>query len=470
MGSDLPLYPYKKYPNNILNIAHLADEFIPLAAMIYTLLMFILYCQQYFSRRRLWFSPATKPLHAMGVVALFILFLYELLNYLLANDYYSTLSSMSCTQYIRLMFVGFVFVKYAIIYCIILNLSYINQNPFINPRYKYIGKKSRIRLRRFFKILMVVVALFVIAGVYGAVVHTAAEEYTASPNHFKYCTQTFTVYTFFFTFGGDILGVMLYSVLFGRNSCDLCRRKVKPQRKNYDEGNLSDVGEYDNDKLADHNRISYDMDDPIRSKLTSENKIYSINTSNNNHVSKNINSAKKDKTYGGYTDNFILDVNDDCDDDYMAKMDKDKARLKQIRSTLIEAEELISEEEFRGIREQKRVLQLVWIMLICYWLNILLIIFFGLFENVSCLTLMISTTCIVLMNDCEFGSTYWEFRKYICRIGACLCCVCKRTYCCNDCFCGQEKIYKDNFDPTSGYKGKFDRNNVAEQHKKFVRL
>ena len=146
MGHDLPLYPYKKYPHNILDIAHYGDEYIPLIAMIYTLLLLVLYIQQYVTRQRLWFSPSTLSLHRMGIIAMLILFLYELLMYLLANDYYDNMSpkgANSCTDYIRLIFIAFVFVKYGMIYCIVLNLSYINQNPFINPRYKYIGKKSR---------------------------------------------------------------------------------------------------------------------------------------------------------------------------------------------------------------------------------------------------------------------------------------------------------------------------------------
>eukprot|EP01084_Bolivina_argentea_P282017 482655_1 len=471
MGSDFPLYSYKQYSSNLRYIAHEADEWIPLIAMIYTFLAFVLYCQQYITRYRLWFSSSTKPLHAMGTIALLILFLYEVLNYLLANNFYSNLPSPidSCTDYIRLIFIAFVFVKYAMVFCIVLNLSYTNQNPFINPRYKYIGKQSRIRLKRFFNILIVIVCLFLVGGIYGAWIHTAADEYVTSPNNFKYCTQTFTIYTFFFTFGGDILGVFLYGCLFGRNACELTRRKVKPnQRHKYDEGNLSDVGEYDDDKLGNHKEINYDLDDPICNKLDSENKIYSINTSNNKAT--NINSLNTNKLFnkygGGYTENLILDVNDDSDDDYMAKMNKDKIKLKQIRqSTLIEAEERISEEEIRGIREQKRVLQIIWIMLIFYWLNILL--------NISCLTLIISSTCIVLMNDYEFGSTYWQCRTFICNTGSCLCCICNRIYFCNNyfcgsCFCGQQKVYKDDFDP--GYKAQFDRSNVTDEHKPFVRL
>ena len=165
-------------------------------------------------------------------------------------------------------------------------------------------------------------------------------------------------------------------------------------------------------------------------------------------------------------------MDDDSDDDYVTRMNKDKNNLKKLRqSTLIEAEEIISDEEYRGIQEQKRVLRLVWIMLICYWLNILLVVFFGLFENVSCLTLMVSSTCIILLNDYEFGSTYWKFRKIICKIGGYLCCLCQKTYCCNDCFCGTEKIYKDNFNPINPHKTQNNNDNdIPTEYKKFVRL
>ena len=91
MGDTLPLYPYSSYPHNILNYAHYADQYIPLIAMIYTLSLFLIYLYQYITRRKLWFTPITLSLHLMGIIALFILFLYELLLYLLSSDYYKHL-------------------------------------------------------------------------------------------------------------------------------------------------------------------------------------------------------------------------------------------------------------------------------------------------------------------------------------------------------------------------------------------
>ena len=215
--------------------------------------------------------------------------------------------------------------------------------------------------------------------------------------------------------------------------------------------------------------------------ITSDMK-HSINTMNspraikNSHVHTKTNNVNS-KVYGGYTDNLLVDIGDESDDDYATKMNKDRNNLKKLRqSTLIVVEEIISDEEFQGIREQKRILRLIWIMMICYWINILLIVFFGLFENVSCLTLMVSSTCMILLNDYEFGSTYWKFRKIICRIGGSLCCLCRKTYVCNDCFCGEEKVYIDNFDPithsckrTVNYNEKSD-SNLPSEYKKFVRL
>ena len=88
--------------------------------------------------------------------------------------------------------------------------------------------------------MFIAIIIFFGAGIYGAWVHAQSEQYSDDPNNFKYCTQTFTVFTFFFTFFGDILGVFLYSLLFGRNACELCRRKVKPNQKSkYDRGDLS---------------------------------------------------------------------------------------------------------------------------------------------------------------------------------------------------------------------------------------
>ena len=332
--------------------------------------------------------------------------------------------------------------------------------------------------------MYIAIAGFFAAGIYGAWVHAKSEQYSDDPNNFKYCTQTFSVFTFFFTFSGDILGFLLYSFLFGRNACELCRRKIKPNQKSkYDRGDLSDAALYEDDRNYNYTRISYDLDDPIRNKLTSDMK-HSINTINAPRAIENAHAHTKTKTkmanstvYGGYTDNLLVDIGDESDDDYIEKMNKDKNHLKKLRqSTLIEAEEIISEEEYKGIREQKRVLRLIWIMLICYWVNILLIVFFGLFENVSCLTLMVSSTCMILFNDYEFGSTYWKFRKSICRMGGSLCCLCGKTYVCDDCFCGEEKIYIDNFNPiTHGYKHTANHNdksesNLPSEYKRFVRL
>merc|ERR1711933_713436 len=109
-----------------------------------------------------------------------------------------------------------------------------------------------------------------------------------------------------------------------------------------------------------------------------------------------------------------------------------------------------------------RVLRLVWIMFIMYWLNLLLVVLLGLYENVSCLTLIVSSTCIVLMNDYEFGSSYWKIRGAMCDVCSDLCCICSRTYCCNDCFCGEEKVYRDNFSPLS-QNGDYDAGYSKEQ-------
>ena len=325
-------------------------------------------------------------------------------------------------------------------------------------------------MKRFFNAILVIILLFFAAGLYGAWQHSAIDQYKDTPNDFEYCTQTFTVSTFFFTFSGDILGFFVYSCLFGRNAFELCRRRVRPNGRNkYNAGNLSDVGEYDDDKHYDYRTIQYDIDDPIREKIKSEMK-YSINAA---QTPRNINNAHQSKTkrdvYGGYTENLFLNVNQENDtmDDSMMRMNKDKLSLKKLRqSTMIEAEELISDEECEGIQEQKRILRLVWIMLICYWINILLVIFLGLFENVSCLTLMVSSTCMILLNDYEFGSTYWKYRKFVCAFGGCLCCLCQ-TYLCNDCFCGKEKVKQDTFDPSADYKYK---ENTDSHYKKFVRL
>eukprot|EP01083_Nonionella_stella_P094145 264058_1 len=466
MSSTLPFYPYKKYPHDTLNTAHYADQFVPLIAMIYILLLFVLYCHQYVTRSSLWFTPCTTPLHRMGIVSLFILFVYASVNYLLSNNYYLNLpfDCCCCADYIRLLFITFVFVKYGLIYCIIFNLSYINQNPFVNPRYRYISKRARIRLRRFFNILYLIVGILFMIQIYGAWLHAASDQYTKNPHHFSYCTQTFTVYTFMFSFAGDALGVLLYSCLFGRNACEMCRRSIKPHHGHpHEDGNQSDVASY----AYGHHTIKYDLDDPIQSKLGPENIInrkYSINKIEAFKLPAQAN-----------VDALLLtgnDMDERNDNDFMVKMNKDKVTLKKLKQApLIKTREILFDEEWRGIAEQKRVLRLIWIMIIAYWTSVLLFITFGLLESVSCFTMMISATCIVLFNDYEFGSTYWQYRRCVCGIGSYLCCVCRRTYCCNECFCGDEKLHTDHFNAIGGYKpSAIGHNNATNEANKFVRL
>eukprot|EP01084_Bolivina_argentea_P051054 93914_1 len=470
--SELPLHQYTNYSQRTLNVTHGADQAIPLFGMIYIFILFSLYCFQY-QRRRKWYSIATLPLHRIGMISLFTFLIHLLFMYILSNNYYSSLpqSINTCSKFFRLLSITFVFAKYLMTLCIILNVSQIIQNPFINPRYKYIGKKRRLILRNIFRSIILILFLLFVLSIYGAFSGFNATEFTI--NNRKYCTPTFTVSSFFWLFIDDILLVIVYACSFGRNAFDLCKLLVHPKQKvKYMAGDLSATSGYDNDKHYDYNKINYDNDDPIIQCIKYEiycgNPLISnpIITTTSTSIQQNNDRNKIAVIPKKKNDFSDLIVKIDEEDDFQLNMKRDSKSIKLLRqSTLIEAEELVTTEELMGLREQKRVLRLVWIIIVLYWISILFFIIYGLFQSIFSLIIMISGTIIILFNDYEFGSKYWKYRRIVCDIFGSICCLCKKTYFCNDCFCGNEKVYKDDFNAINN-----GEEAIAMEHKHFVRL
>merc|ERR1712039_91502 len=89
--------------------------------------------------------------------------------------------------------------------------------------------------------------------------------------------------------------------------------------------------------------------------------------------------------------------------------------------------------EERGMRELVRVLRLIWFMFIFYWISLAIYAVLGLYTSAASIALIVNGTCILLLNDYEFGSTYWSVRSDVLR----MCCCCCGLMC--GFWCGERK-------------------------------
>jgi len=338
-----------------------------------------------------------------------------------------------------------------------------NQSPFFNPRYKYITKKRRKFLHYLFLSFKIIIGLFMPVGIFSAFRRVEYNSFTSDPDGFKYCYMTFNLRrNFFVVFATDILGIVLYGLLFGRNACKLTRRKMKPR------DSISYVNPND---LATSSK--FDLDDPIQKSLlvnadpssiiqASHRESQSQQNGHTIHSSPATHTHNRDLTPSN-TDDEGSDGDDltrsmttthteDESESESSEHDNRKPRSRRgslsasgtvsRESSVISgaAEDNVELQEHNGIKELTRVLRLIWFMFIFYWLNVLLYVLFGLYTSSASIALVANATCILLLNDYEFSSNYWAVRSSISRC-VCFCCI---VWC--HIWCGQRKYSIDHED------------------------
>ena len=430
----IPIHSYQDYTSETLENIHTADQWLPALSFIYILCIFLIYLYQTCSRINK-FDPKIIPIHHMGIICLLMSMIYIALLFIEAHtDTIHIKIFKSCLTTQRVHLIALVIVKYFTTWIFIFNLSYMNQSPFFNPRYKYITKKRRKFLHFLFLGFKWIIGIFLPIGIFSAYQRANYDSFNGDPNNYKYCYMTFNLRNFFVVFGTDILGIILYGLLFGRNACKLTRRKIKKHK------HQSDVNPNDLKTSS-----QYDLDDPIQKTLL-------INSTDNNN--------NYNPTTTTNTNNLIEPLQDDDNDDEFShsmttthtesdslSSDEDRSRnnigsrndgsrnnrsrrgslsasgtVSRESSIISGAEDNVKLQEQNGVRELVRVLRLIWFMFIFYWINVLLYVFLGLYTSSASIALVINATCILLLNDYEFSSTYWSIRSSI-SMCFCWCCI-----------------------------------------------
>merc|ERR1712228_462876 len=222
--------------------------------------------------------------HYIAILCLLMSAIYCILLFIEShNDTLLIPFLSSCITTQRIHLISLVIVKYFTTWIFIFNLSYMNQSPFFNPRYKYISKKRRMFLHYLFLSFKWIIGIFVPIGIYSAYNRADCNSFYSAPNNFKYCYMTFNIRNFLIIFSTDILGIILYGLLFGRNACKLTQRKIKKHKKQKDV----------NPNELMH-ASQYDLDDPIQKSLilNAEHK-FIVNQLQKNNEQKS-NQAKSD--------------------------------------------------------------------------------------------------------------------------------------------------------------------------------
>eukprot|EP01084_Bolivina_argentea_P312705 541391_1 len=418
--TEIPLHSYENYPSSTLQTVHIFDQWLPLFAFFYVLTIFSIYGYQYCSRFAK-FDPNIIPIHHIGLLCLLVTLIYCALLFIEShNNQFDIPFLNSCLTMQRIHLISLVIVKYFTTWIFIFNLSYMNQSPFFNPRYKYISKKRRKFLHYLFLSFKWLIGIFLPVGIFSAFRRTDYNSFHASPNNFRYCYMIFDLNNFLFVFATDILGFILYGLLFGRNACKLTRRKIKKHIKQIDV-NASSFGI----------REQYDIDDPIQKALVINKDMTNDKYDSESHS----NSYRKHKS---------LSLNDDESDSDMDNILQRPHRFSAsnhsgiiTRSGTISresriisgAENNVKLQEQKGMRELIRVLRLIWFMFIFYWLNVLLYVFVGLYTSPASIALIVNSTCILLLNDYEFSKIYWSIRTDITKVFCCFCIVMCGLWC-----------------------------------------
>lgn len=417
-NQQFPLIPYSQYSSSTLSMIHLFDKYIPIISFIYLIFLFILYTYQYMKNTNFY----VKHLHRIAIVSLLILIIFNILLFNLAWNIWTLdifPSFIDCQFIQEINFIFFVLLKYSIIVITVYNMSHMVQNPYLNIRYKYINKQQRKRLKRVFILLKIIIIFLFVLNVYSACKHTQSYLYfdynPIEQKTVKYCYLTFSAYTYVCTFGSDVVSLLLFSCLFGRNVFKCSRRDVRPQQY------------FSN---ANRNRKQ------LESISSGKQKILMVNE--NNSMSTEDEKVFEDETEvvviaeDGGQDNVRGILNFDMDDPirkyfgssvsfFLAENESEKYFVisttvnnvvdnDNVYYQLLLTSEIIDEvinEELEGMQKQKRMLKLIWIQIIFYWLNILLMTFFGIYSSISAVNVIVCGSCIVLFNDCEFDSCYF---------------------------------------------------------------
>eukprot|EP01084_Bolivina_argentea_P066758 121723_1 len=157
MGAEndlIPLYPYNKYPTNILPIVHYVDVCLPiLASGIITILLSI-YIHQICVKTRNKYKKNTLSLHILATFALFILLTFGVGMVILSTNlwqYFPTYGRAKndtclCIQITGLMLFGLV--KNTISLFVVFKISNIEQNPSINYKYKLKNDKKKKKKKK----------------------------------------------------------------------------------------------------------------------------------------------------------------------------------------------------------------------------------------------------------------------------------------------------------------------------------
>ena len=208
----IPVHSYQDYPAETLENIHYADQYLPVFAFLYIIIIFAIYVYQV-CRRFHKFDPNIIPIHHMGLICLFVTVLYCVLLFMESHRNTLQLSLLnSCLTEQRMHLIALVIVKYFTTWNIIFNLSYMNQSPFFNPRYKYISKKRRKFLRLLFLFFKWIIGIFLPIGIFSAYRRAAASSFESDPDNFPYCYLTFSIKNFLLIFVTDILGIILYGM------------------------------------------------------------------------------------------------------------------------------------------------------------------------------------------------------------------------------------------------------------------
>merc|ERR1712154_501150 len=109
------------------------------------------------------------------------------------NDEISISVLRSCSTIQRIHLIALVIVKLFTTWTFIFNLSYMNQSPFFNPRYKYITKRRRKFLHRLFLSFKWIIGLFLPLGIFSAFQRAECDSFYGAPNNFRYCFMTFSL-------------------------------------------------------------------------------------------------------------------------------------------------------------------------------------------------------------------------------------------------------------------------------------
>lgn len=437
--TTIPIHSYHDYSIETRENIHYADQWLPVLSFFYVLLITLIYVYQC-CRRCHKFDPNIIPIHWMGVLALLSTLIYIGLLFVEAHDGFNLKFFDSCLTTQRVHLISLVVVKYFTTWIFIFNLSYMNQSPFFNPRYKYITKKRRKFLHFLFLSFKIIIGLFMPIGILSAYRRVDYNSFISQPNGFKYCYMTFDLKNFFLIFATDILGVILYGLLFGRNACKLTRRKMKPR------DSISYVNPND---LATSSK--YDLDDPIQKSLLINGTIDpNINNINKSPSTSHTNTHSQSQSHShSHSHSHTPSSSSPSENDNKPRSRRGSlsasGTVSRESSVISGAEDNVVLQEHNGVKELTRVLRLIWFMFIFYWLNVLLYVFLGLYTSSASIALVANATCILLLNDYEFSSTYWSIRSSLSRC----CCFCCIVWC--HLWCGQRKYSIDHEDMSRNY-------------------